>query len=379
MGILITIVYFGFSSGHIPLSPSANADAQRLVSLYADGQKRVFATDSSTVQQVLDKSNIKLAPADLVEPKPDTVIPQGFFNINVYRARPVLVQDGYESRQITSAYQSPHLLAEAAGFHVYPEDDYTTQIITDVVGDTAVGVKVSIKRANPLTVHVDGRATSLRTQASTVKEAMSQSDIALGLKDTTSVPLDNAVVPGMDVTITRVSDIETTLTTNLPRAVQTITDPNMLKGQTQIRQEGSDGQKTAMYRIHYRNGVEISRELVQLISSVEPVARVEVVGTKVVFAGSVEYWRPLVMTAAANWGVDPNTMLRIMSCESHGNATSVSSFVVNGEHPTGLFQFLPSTWRANGGTDSNILDGAAQIEIAAKKMAREGTKAWQCK
>jgi len=85
------------------------------------------------------------------------------------------------------------------------------------------------------------------------------------------------------------------------------------------------------------------------------------------------------MTAAANWGVDPNTMLRIMSCESHGNATSVSSFVVNGEHPTGLFQFLPSTWRANGGTDSNILDGAAQIEIAAKKMAREGTKAWQCK
>ncbi len=68
-----------------------------------------------------------------------------------------------------------------------------------------------------------------------------------------------------------------------------------------------------------------------------------------------------------------------MSCESHGNATSVSAFVINGEHPTGLYQFLPSTWRAAGGTDSNIFDGSVQIRLAARKMATQGTKAWQCK
>ncbi len=72
-------------------------------------------------------------------------------------------------------------------------------------------------------------------------------------------------------------------------------------------------------------------------------------------------------------------MLRIMTCESHGNASVVSNFVINGEHPTGLFQFLPATWRANGGTDDNILDGSIQVKIAAKKMAKDGTSAWQCK
>jgi len=61
-----------------------------LVSLYMDGQKRVFATDSTTVRDVLAKSGAQLSSTDLVEPKLDTKIPQGFFNINVYRSRPVL-------------------------------------------------------------------------------------------------------------------------------------------------------------------------------------------------------------------------------------------------------------------------------------------------
>jgi hypothetical protein len=87
----------------------------------------------------------------------------------------------------------------------------------------------------------------------------------------------------------------------------------------------------------------------------------------------------MVMEAAAKWNFDPNTMLRIMACESRGNATTVSHFIVNGEHPTGLFQYLPSTWRSSGGNDSNILDGAAQIEVTAQKMATQGTGAWQCK
>jgi hypothetical protein len=71
-------------------------------------------------------------------------------------------------------------------------------------------------------------------------------------------------------------------------------------------------------------------------------------------------------------------MLRIMACESKGNATTVSGFIINGEHPTGLFQYLPSTWRAAGGTDDNILDGTTQIKLTAKKMALYGTKPWQC-
>jgi uncharacterized protein YabE (DUF348 family) len=379
LGLLSILVYFGLTSGRLPLSPTASADDQRMVSLYVDGQKKVFAAGAGTVGDVLDRSGVALRQHDLVEPAASTPVPEGLFNINVYRARPVLVVDGVRTYHVTSAYQSPRLLAQAAGLTVYPEDDYQTEVITDFVDDGAVGEKVTIDRALPVSITADGKTRAIRTQAVSVKQAIMDAKVALGAADTMNAQLSDPVVSGMHLAITRVSDVELTVTDVLPHDTKTVTDPTLLKGQTKIQVEGSNGEKKAVYRVHYRDGVETNRELVQLISQIKPVTRVEIIGTKVLFAGSVEYWRPQVEAAAADWNLDPNMMLRIMACESKGNALTVSHFIINGEHPTGLYQFLPSTWRSAGGTDDNILDGAVQIKLTARKMAREGTKAWQCK
>jgi uncharacterized protein YabE (DUF348 family) len=379
LGTLTTIVSIGLASGRLPLSPTASADSQRMVSLYADGQKKLFSTDAANVGDVLKRSGVKLGQGDLVEPVASAPVGKGQFNINVYRARPVLVVDGAQSYHIRSAYQSPRLLALAAGLNVFAEDQYRTEVITDIVQSDTIGERVTLQRAKPVSIQVDGRVRQVRTQGATLAQALKGADIALGAQDTISRPLTAPVVPGMNVAITRVSEAVITQTTPIPRQVKTITDPTVLKGQTDVKEAGSDGQKTIVYRVHYKDGVETGREALQTVSQTDPVTQVISVGTKVVFAGSVEYWRPLVEAAAAKYGLDPNTMMRIMNCESHGNATTVSTFVINGEHPTGLFQFLPATWISAGGTADNILDGAMQIELAAKKMAREGTSAWQCK
>jgi uncharacterized protein YabE (DUF348 family) len=379
IGILLTIVTFGTSSGRLPASAGADADSRAIISLYADGQQRLFSADDKTVGDVLRRAGIKLGSNDLVEPSAASVVPRGQFNINVYRSRPVLVQDGYEIHRLTSAYQSPRLLALAAGLVVYPEDTFRTEVITDFVDNSAVGEKVIVTRAKPVTVKVDGKARLIRTQEGTAGAALNAAGVVLGASDTVSVGLTAPVTPGMSIGITRVTQAVVTLTETLPRPVQTIQDPKVLKGQNSVKEPGSDGQRTITWRVHYKDGVETGREAIQKVSETKPTPKIVVEGTKVIFAGSVEHWRPMVEAAAAQWGVDPNMMLRIMTCESHGNASVVSHFVINGEHPTGLFQFLPSTWRSNGGTDDNILDGSVQVQIAAKKMAKEGTKAWQCK
>jgi uncharacterized protein YabE (DUF348 family) len=379
MGLLIAVANIGFSAGHFSFSPTANADSQRLVSLYADGQKRLFSTDAPTVGQVVERAGIKLNPGDLVEPAASEAMPStGPYNVNIYRARPVQVVDGLNTHHTQSAYQSPRLLAQAAGLTVYPEDTYDTKVITDIVSAGTLGEQVTIRRASLITVKVDGASRQIRTQAKTVSAALDGAGIALGMKDSISAPPEATIVSGETIVITRVSEVIATLTQTIPRPTKTITDPTMLKGQTQVKDPGADGQKTITYRIHYQDGKETSREALQVVSQAAPTPKVVVVGTKVFFAGSVEYWRPQVEAAAAVFGLDPNMMLRIMSCESHGNATTVSKFVVNGEHPTGLFQYLPSTWRSAGGTNDNIFDGALQIRLTAKKMAAQGTKAWQC-
>ena len=349
------------------------------MSLYVDGQKRVFSTDATTVGVLLGRSSVKLGSGDVVEPALSTAIPAGFFNVNVYRAHPVIVVDGYRSYRFNSASRSPRILAQQAGLTVYPEDTYTQEAVSDIVSSEAVGDKVTVNRSVPVSIKVDGKVHAIRTQESTVGEVIKHSGIALGLNDTVTLPQSSLVEPGMAFGIIRVSEVVTTITTPIAKTVQTTSDASLLKGQTVVQSEGTDGSQSSSFRIHYKDGVETGRQLIAVIGKTEPTPKVIVKGTKVMFGGSVEHWRPLVIAAAAEWNFDPNTIMRIMYCESRGNATSISNFVVNGQHPTGLFQYLPSTWRAAGGTDANILDGEAQIKITAKKMALYGTGPWECR
>ncbi len=82
--------------------------------------------------------------------------------------------------------------------------------------------------------------------------------------------------------------------------------------------------------------------------------------------GSVE---AIIMAAAQAHGVDGNWMIRIASCESGLSPTSVGSGTYYG-----LFQFLPSTYAAHGGT--NIFDPAEQSNIAAGMLANGGARSW---
>jgi soluble lytic murein transglycosylase-like protein len=78
----------------------------------------------------------------------------------------------------------------------------------------------------------------------------------------------------------------------------------------------------------------------------------------------------IIMAAAAAAGVDGNWMVRIASCESglRPNAYNPSGPYV------GLFQFLPSTFAAHGGT--NIYDPNQQANIAATMIAHGGARSW---
>jgi hypothetical protein len=87
---------------------------------------------------------------------------------------------------------------------------------------------------------------------------------------------------------------------------------------------------------------------------------------------SVSYVESLIVAAARRHGVDENWMLRIADCESGDNA-----YAINRSGPyDGLFQFRPSTFYGNGG--SNIWDAAQQSEITARMLANGQAWQWSC-
>ena len=363
---------WGVSSGHLPVAPGANAD-NHVVSLYADGQKRIISTDATTVADVLRRAGVAIANGDLVEPNTQTQVTAGFFNINVYRARSVTIVDAGKSYRLMSAHSSPRLLVEDAGLKTYPQDHYQSGVVTNFVKQHDVGIKVTIQRSLPFTVHADGTTKTYRAQPGTVAQALAAVGIKLGLQDTVTGSRSGMLASDEVLRVTRVSEVVSTVQATLPASISKVEDPTMLVGRSTVQTLGRDGSETVTYRIHYLDGVESSRVILATANRVEPVTKVITVGTKVLYAGSVEYWRPMVIAAATQYGMDATKMMRIMSCESSGNALAS-----NGNH-FGLFQYLSSTWRAVGGSDNSIFDGPTQIELTAKYMAAHGTNAWQCK
>ena len=86
-------------------------------------------------------------------------------------------------------------------------------------------------------------------------------------------------------------------------------------------------------------------------------------------AGTIE---AIIYAAATKYGVSYAWMLKIARCES-----SLNPRAYNPAGPyIGLFQFLPSTFRAHGGTD--IYDPVQQANITADMLAHGQARAWGC-
>lgn len=80
----------------------------------------------------------------------------------------------------------------------------------------------------------------------------------------------------------------------------------------------------------------------------------------------------IIEAAAARWGVSGSWMVSIARCESGLRTTAYNP---RGPY-IGLFQFLQSTFTANGGT--NIYSAADQSNIAAKMLAHGQAHQWSC-
>ena len=81
-----------------------------------------------------------------------------------------------------------------------------------------------------------------------------------------------------------------------------------------------------------------------------------------------------ITAAAQHWGVSVTWMLQTANCESHFHWNSVNP---SGPY-IGVFQFLMSTFIANGGSAASIWDPVAQANIAAKMFAHGQSHEWSC-
>lgn len=332
-------------------SRTVGTDDAYVVQLSVDGKKQTLPTRAGTVQDFLDRAEIKLEDGDVVEPAADIEIDEDNFRVNVYRARPVTIFDGDKRIQALSAATTARSVAAQVGIDVYPEDRLKQEASSDVLRDQVIGDKITIERATVVNLNLYGTPVVIRTHSKTVADLLKEKNIALASGDSVQPAAETPITSNIQVFVTRSGTQITTVEEAIKNEVQIIEDPSLSFGSTATRQAGSPGAQLVTYELALQNGQEVGRKVIQKVRIKDPV-------TAIIARG------PL--------GSFTQALALLRKCESGGNYANKSN-----PKYRGAYQYDYATWNNFAGFyDPADAPPAIQDQKAAETYQRRGWQPW---
>ena len=334
--------------------PAAKA-GEKLVTIYDRGAEKTIVTKARTIREALKLAKFSIDERqDVVEPSLDSEMVAEKYNINIFRARPITIVDGNKRLKVTTAEQTPALIAKAAGIEVF-EEDKTTLSNSDNMAVDGANMVMKIDRASMVNFVLYGKESVIRTHAKTVSELLKEKNIEPKKDDTLSVDRSAKIIPGMKIELWRNGKQTITAEEDVKFEVEKVQDANRDSGYREVKQAGVNGKKNVTYEIEMKNGVEVSRKEIASVVTKEPKKQIEIVGTKssTSFSGSFS-----------------EALARLRSCEG-----SYTSNTGNGYY--GAYQFDKRTWGNYGGYElASDAPAAVQDEKAWQTYKARGWQPW---
>lgn len=196
---------------------------EHLVHIYDRGEEKTIITNALTVRQALRAAKVTIdEKIDAVEPNIDMELTGAKYQVNIFRARPITIVDGNKRLKITTAEQTPALIAKAAGLTLYREDK-THFTNSDDLLVNGVGLVMKIERSKQRTITEE-----------------------------------------VDVNF----------------EIEQIKDDSQPIGFKSVKQLGEKGVRKVTYQVEVENEREISRKEVASEITKQPKKQIEIIGTK---------------------------------------------------------------------------------------------------
>ena len=138
---------------------------------------------------------------------------------------------------------------------------------------------ISISRAFPVTLTVDGATKSVMVTDMRVGEMLEQQGISLGEFDEINIPQVLFLSPSDHIVIKRINVRTTVETETIPYSTQYKQHSLIKAGQTRVLSAGSDGERVLTYAERIVDGVLQERELIKDVVVKEPVTQLVLKGT----------------------------------------------------------------------------------------------------
>ena len=346
MALFVLVFFLSLIFNAKVRSTDNSNDKNKLVNIYDRGVKTSVISDGAKVKDAIEKSGIILNEHDRVEPGLDSEISNVEYNVNVYRAHPVVIVEDSLKKPVVSSYQTGNEIVKEAGINLRDEDTVELQKANELTD--GAGLKAIIKRATPINLTFFGKNEVVYTQSKTVGDFLKDRNIKLGKDDKMSHLEADAITASMDLRVWREGRQTITVEEEVAYPTEKIQDADKAPGYKEIRQAGKNGKRTATYDIVVQDGVEVSRTETNSIIITQPVKQIEVHGAKFAYTGG-----PLSEAQITALG----------SCESGMTANRNSG---NGFY--GAFQFTKSTWRSSAPAPYNNGD-PHEAPLDAQKQA----------
>jgi uncharacterized protein YabE (DUF348 family) len=313
---------------------------QKKVTLEVDGKQQTVTTRKITVGSLLKDSDVAYSEADSIQPSTGSLLTNGM-EIVVQHTATIVIMDGGQEIQISSAANSPQAWLEAAGISIGNQDRvFVDGKESDSSQPVAYAAEHQVKIHRPMKVTLiqNGKTRTFTSTALTVGEALSELDVDLFPNDRLDPPTDTPLttdttvtllssrelsiklgdetlkarasadtvgaalaqagisLQGLDISqpdaedplpadgkirVVRVSEVITLETENIPFDTIFEAQADVNIDTQKITQFGQSGLSAIRTRILFEDGQETARMLESKQILVEPVSQIEGFGTKI--------------------------------------------------------------------------------------------------
>ena len=270
-----------------------------VVSLTVDTQKQTLPTRAKTVKELLQKQNIEINDQDIVEPALDTKILEDNFSVNVYKARPVTIEDNGRKVTVLSAYQDPRTIAEKAGITLTPEDGIVPAPVGDISKQDIIGENLTIDRAITVKLNLYGTIVPVKTREDTVKGLLQSKNITLTSDQQVFPGPTTKLTPDLNIVVANTGKKVEVIEEAVPFETETRNDPALPAGENKVIQEGAPGKRVVVYEVT-QDAAAIKTPL-QQFESLIPIKKIISKGTKAVILGNRGDWLIAVGVSPADY------------------------------------------------------------------------------
>lgn len=282
---------------------AATDSSSHHISIFDENAQINVRSGATTVRDALIRANIELNEGDKVEPALDEEIGSNDFNINIYRARDLVVVDGNHRIHVKTASTSPEDIVADAGVELLDEDLVNLVQYNNLL-ESGNTLAYKVTRAKTVNINFYGKKLNVRTQAKTVAQLLKEQEIDTNSeKNWISVSLKTKISDGMKFSIQPQGIQTITLDEEINYGEKVTQDYDMEYGKRQVTKYGEKGKKTVTYEVNMRNGVELSRKKISEIIVKAPVQQEIKVGMKISLpSGSHEDWMAAAGISSGDYG-----------------------------------------------------------------------------